>query len=60
MFKKVIKYLEDVKNEMAKVNWPTRLELRDSAMVVVVLSLILAAFVFGIDQILNGVLKVIF
>ena len=60
MLNKAVKYLEDVKHEMSKVHWPSRAELRDSSTIVVVLSLILAAFIFAIDQGLNNILKVIF
>ncbi len=59
MIKKGIKYLSEVRQEMRKVIWPSRMELRDSAVIVVVVSLILAAFVFGVDQILNLILKVV-
>jgi len=60
MFNKTIKYIGGVKQEMSKVIWPTRLELRDSSVIVLVLALMLAIFIFGIDFILNNILKVIF
>lgn len=55
-----MKYLGNVRQEMAKVIWPSRLELRDSTVIVVVLSLMLATFIFSVDFILNNILKVIF
>lgn len=57
MIGKVVKYLNDVKSETSKVIWPSRSELQGSAVIVVVLSLMLAIFVFGIDFILNNILK---
>jgi len=57
---KAIKYLGDVRQEMSKVMWPTRAELRESSVIVVVLSIILAIFVFCVDFILNNFLKIIF
>jgi preprotein translocase subunit SecE len=57
---KVTKYLGDVKRETGKVIWPSRKELQESAVIVVVLSLILAVFVFGVDFSLNNILKLIF
>jgi len=52
-----IKYLEEVKNELVyKVTWPTWAELQDSAIVVMVASLIIALsvflmdFIFGINE----------
>jgi preprotein translocase subunit SecE len=59
MIKKAINYVKDVRTEMAKVSWPTREELYESTIIVLILSLILAVFVFGIDQGLSNVLKVI-
>lgn len=59
VFAKVVKYLDDVRQETRKVIWPTRAELRGSAVVVIVLSLILAGFIFGVDFILNNLLKLI-
>ncbi len=60
MIGKVVKYLGEVRQETGKVIWPSRVELRGSATIVVVLSLLLALFVFVIDFILNNILKVIF
>ncbi len=60
MFSKIAKYLTDVRIELSKVMWPTRAELRESSTIVVILSLMLAIFTFGIDFILNRVLKLIF
>ena len=59
MISKVTQYLSDVRRETAKVIWPTRGELQESATIVIILSLLLAAFVFFIDYILNNILKLI-
>jgi len=59
MLNKAMKYLADVRVEMAKVLWPTKAELRESSTIVVILSLLLAVFTFSIDIILNRVLKFI-
>jgi preprotein translocase subunit SecE len=56
---KAVKFLGEVRQETAKVIWPSRGELRESGVIVVVLSLILAVFIFGIDFILNNFLKLI-
>ena len=60
MFGKVIKYLGEVRQETGKVIWPARQELQGSAAIVIVLSLILAVFVFFTDFILTNILRVIF
>ncbi|MCF7810343.1 preprotein translocase subunit SecE [bacterium] len=59
MIGKVTKYLSDVHKETKKVIWPTRNELVESSTVVVVLSLLMATFVFIIDYLLNTILKLI-
>ena len=59
MIQKAVNYVKDVKTEMAKVSWPTRAELYESTIIVLVLSLILAIFVFGVDQGLSNILKII-
>jgi len=60
VFEKAVKYVGDVKQEMSKVIWPTRAELRESSVIVVILSLLMAVFIFCIDQVLNLFLKIIF
>jgi preprotein translocase subunit SecE len=60
MFQKVTTYFNDVGQELSKVSWPTREELFGSTAVVIVLCLILAVFIFGIDWILSNLMRVIF
>ena len=52
MFGKVGSFFSESKQELAKVNWPTRHELMGSTILVIVVTFILAAFVFAIDLIL--------
>jgi preprotein translocase subunit SecE len=60
MFKKAIAYLKDVRQEMSKVTWPTRNEVWQSTVVVLVLSGILALFVFGADLSLSRLINLLF
>lgn len=53
-------YLKDVRMESAKVSWPTREELRDSTVVVIVFCLLLAGFIGLVDRILDLVVRLIF
>jgi len=46
-------FLKDVRTESAKVSWPTRTELRDSTIVVIVTVLIVTAFVGAVDRVLT-------
>jgi len=59
MFKKLINYLGLVRAEMAKVTWPTRAEMMESARIVLVVSLILSAAVFLVDRLLSLALELI-
>ena len=52
-------FLKDVQVESAKVSWPSRNELRDSTIVVIVTVLIVATFIGIVDRLLSaGVTKV--
>ena len=57
---KVTQYISDVKQEVAKVSWPRRDQLVNTTWVVLVICLIFAVFVFGLDIILSRLLKLIF
>jgi preprotein translocase subunit SecE len=57
---KIINFFVDIVREMKKVTWPKKEELKESTMVVIVTSLIFAAFVYVIDKIINEALKLIF
>ena len=50
MKEKIIGFFTDVVKEMNKVTWPRKEELRDSTMVVLVVCLILAGFVYVVDK----------
>ncbi len=59
MFRKIGKFLADVKQEMEKVSWPTLEELKGSTYVVIVVSGIIALYIFGVDTILSNILKIL-
>jgi preprotein translocase subunit SecE len=56
----VREYLKDVRAELTKVSWPTREELRDSTVVVIVTVLLVATFIGLVDQGLNRVVALVF
>jgi preprotein translocase subunit SecE len=49
----ISEFWKDVRLESAKVSWPTRGELKDSTVVVLVTVLLVAAFIGVMDQILT-------
>lgn len=50
---RIREFYKDVLAEAAKVSWPTRTELRDSTIVVIVTVLIVTVFVGAVDRILT-------
>ena len=56
----VREYMKDVRAELTKVSWPTREELRDSTVVVIVTVLLVATFIGIVDQGLNRVVALVF
>ena len=59
MFRRISNFLAGVKQEMSKVSWPTREELIGSTYVVIIISGILAVYIFVLDTILSNILKLI-
>ncbi len=49
MKEKIIAFFTDVVKEMNKVTWPKKDDLRDSTVVVLVVCLIIAGFVYLVD-----------
>jgi preprotein translocase subunit SecE len=49
----VQEFVKEVRVESAKVSWPTRNELRDSTVVVIVTVLLVSAFIGVVDKILT-------
>jgi preprotein translocase subunit SecE len=60
MKEKILGFFIDVYKEMSKVTWPKRDELQDSTILVLVVCLIIAAFVYLVDTIVSQALKGIF
>ncbi|MCX8105550.1 MAG: preprotein translocase subunit SecE [Ignavibacterium album] len=60
MKEKIINFFQDVVKEMKKVTWPTKEELFESTKIVIVVCLVLAAFTYVIDMLINQVLKGLF
>ena len=57
---RVREFVKDVQVESTKVSWPTRNELRDSTIVVIVAVLILTVFVYATDSALRLTIGLLF
>jgi len=60
MIKRITKFLKDVNNEMSKVSWPTREQLKGHTTIVIVVTLVFAIFIFGVDHLLSRVISLIY
>ena len=60
MFEKLIRFLREVRNELKRVSWPSRSEIRESTTVVIVIVLILAVLIGMVDRALSLLVSVIF
>lgn len=58
MFKKISNYLKDSQVELKKVVWPTKKQTRDHTLMVIGISLAVAAFLGAIDYGLNLLLEI--
>ncbi len=53
-------FLKEVRLEMSKVTWPTRAELKDSTIVVIVSCLVISAFIGVVDWVLYSLVRLAF
>jgi preprotein translocase subunit SecE len=59
--KKLVAYIKESYNELVyKVSWPTRVELSNSAVVVMFASLIIAAMIFVVDQVFENIIRFVY
>jgi preprotein translocase subunit SecE len=57
MKEKIVAFFTDVVRELKKVTWPKREDLQESTVIVLVVCLILAAFVYAVDAAVTLVLQ---
>ena len=57
---KITGFINEVKMELGKVSWSTREELIGATSVVIILTAILALFIFVVDSCLAKILSIIF
>jgi preprotein translocase subunit SecE len=59
MKEKIINFFTDIVKEMDKVTWPSREELMESTKIVIIVTLVIAAFAWIVDFAVSEILKVI-
>ena len=60
MFGKVVNFFEQVKQEVAKVVWPTKRETVSSAIMIFVFSILFALFFFLVDRFFMWLMSFVF
>ena len=60
MFRRLVRFVREVRNELKRVSWPSRDEIRGSTTVVIVIVLILAVFIGLVDRALSYLVSFIF
>jgi len=55
--KKIINFIKEARGELLKVDWPTRNQTLNYTILVVAVSLIVAAFLGGLDYLFGVILK---
>lgn len=60
MIKKIKNFASDVVAEMKKVSWPTKEQLRESTIVVIVVTIIITAITWLFDTIFTKIITALF
>ncbi|HPI74445.1 MAG TPA: preprotein translocase subunit SecE [bacterium] len=60
MLRKISNFVQDVKQEMAKVSWPTKDQLKGQTLIVIAVSLFFALFIFVVDHLLARLLSFLY
>ena len=61
IFNKLFADIQESYSELVyKVSWPTRSQLVNSAMIVLVASIILSLVIWGVDQVINFIMEHIY
>ncbi len=56
----IIKFIEEVKEENKKIVWPTRNLVVQASVMVVIFSVIVSLFFFGVDQFFGFIMQLLF
>ena len=53
-------FIGEVSAEMKKVSWPTKVQLKESTYVVIIVSLVITTIVAIMDAVVSNIMKLIF
>jgi preprotein translocase subunit SecE len=60
MINRIVNYLKGVRAETARVTWPTRNEVVSLTVLILVMTVILTLYIWGIDGVVAFFLKLVF
>ncbi len=60
MIAKIKDFVGEVSKEMKKVSWPSKEQLKESTIVVVITTLVFTVFVYAVDFLMGNVINFIF
>ncbi len=60
MFRRLAKFIREVRSELKRVSWPSKDDVRESTIVVIIIVLLLAVFVGLVDRALSYLISFIF
>lgn len=52
-------FVRQVKQEVSKITWPTRAEAVQGTITVIVMSVLIALFLFVVDMVFAGIIRVV-
>ncbi|UCF10165.1 MAG: preprotein translocase subunit SecE [Candidatus Bipolaricaulota bacterium] len=57
MFERVMGYLKGVRSEVRRVSWPTRNEVISLTALILLLTVVLTLYIWGVDTVLQAILR---
>ena len=54
------RFLAEVRNEMARVTWPSRREVYATTLVVILTSIFFGLYLFGVDLVLDRLIRLVY
>ncbi len=60
MIDRIVNYLKSVRAETARVTWPTRNEVVSLTVLILVMTVLLTLYIWGIDGVVAFILRLIF
>jgi preprotein translocase subunit SecE len=57
MYERVMSYLKGVRSEVRRVSWPTRNEVISLTALILLLTVVLTLYIWGVDTVLQAIIR---